>query len=70
MIFLVFIPSVSWAKSTICTLEKSMVTMSAVAWDHETGKATITDQFNGTHEGVVILTRDHGSNGKKVNIYI
>lgn len=62
--------SVSWANSTICSLEESLTGIKAIAWNNDTGIAKITDEFNNSHEGMVTLTRKHNDDGDKINIYI
>ena len=62
--------SVSWANSTICSLEESSTGIKAIAWNNDTGVAKITDVLNDSHEGMVILIRKHNDDGNKINIYI
>ena len=67
---LAFIPATTWANSTICKLEETMVGIKAIAWNENDGSAKITDMLNNTYEGVITLTRKHSDEGKKTNIYI
>ena len=70
ILVLSLLPTVSWANSTICKLAESSKGIKAIAWDDDTGVAKITDMLNNSHEGMVTLTRKHGDDGYKTNIYI
>jgi hypothetical protein len=70
ILVLSLLPTVSWANPTICKLEESLIGIKAIIWDGDTGVAKTTDALNNSHEGVVTLTRKHGDDGNKTNIYI